>query len=802
MIGDVIHACRALARTPIMAAVVMLSLGLGIGVNTVVFSWIQTFVLRPMPGVEDASRFHLIEPHTDAGLRPGVSWPEYVDLRDRLQSFEGLVSFRMVPLNVGDIGRTERHYGLLVSGNYFSSLGLRPAMGRFLGLDETTTPGGSPVAVISQDYWRSRMGGAPDAIGRTIRINGSEMTIVGVTPEGFQGTVLGLQFDFWVPATMAPVLLSGSRELEDRRVRGYYVMGSLRAGVSIQQAQADTAAAMQRLAQTFPESNASLGALVLPFWRAGRGPQGLLLEGLAILQGVMLVLLLTVCGNTANLMLARASTRLREIGVRLAVGAGTWRIARLLLVESLLLGVVAAVIGAVLALWGTNALRAMPLFSTQFPVKFQTDLDGTTLAFAVGLGVVCALAFGAVPAIQLARLSPQFVLRSGGSVPARGGIRTAIMALQVTLAAIVLVVAGIFLKSFQQSRQTDPGFRPAGVLIATYDLSGRNADRAEARQFAERVLSGLRGLPDVESAALAVSVPLDIHGLPSREFEVEGRARTDGTRDRALSNTVTSGYFATMGIPFVAGGDFVELKDTAAPAQAVVNQEFVKRYIGEGEPLGRRVTVGDTAYAIVGIVRTTLNDSFSEPPTATLYLSFRDRPSSFAEMHLRTRLGDETVLAQAARGVVRNLDASLPVYNVRTLTQHVEMNLALRRIPAQMFMVLGPLILVLAAIGIYAVVAYNVAHRTAEIGVRMALGASAGNVLRQILGENLRVIVAAALVGWAFVAYFYTRFLRGELDPTAFVAVPVLLLVVAGTACWVPARRASRIDPMAALRAE
>ena len=802
MIGDAIHSIRALARTPVMATVVVVSLGLGIGVNTVVFSWIQALVLRPIPGVADASRFHLIEPQTEAGLRPGTSWPEYLDLKERLRSFEDLVAFRMVPLNVGDIGRTERHYGLLVSGNYFTSLGLRPAAGRFLSIDETTTPGRSPVAVISYDYWRSRLAGAPDAIGRAIRVNDVEITIVGVTPDGFQGTVLGLQFDFWVPATMAPVLLGGSPELDDRRVRGYYVMGSLRSAIAIAQAQAETGATMQRLAQAFPETNASVTAQVLPFWRAGRGPQGLLLEGLAILQGVMLVLLLTVCGNTANLMLARASTRLREIGVRLAVGAGSWRIARLLLVESLVLGLAAAIIGVVVALWGTNALRAMPLFTTQFPVRFQTDLDATTLAFAVALGVVCALAFGAAPAIQLARLSPQVVLRSGSGQTARGGIRTAIMAVEVALAAIVLVVAGLFLKSFQQSKQTDPGFRPTGVLIASYDLAGRNADRAQSRQFAERVLTGLRALPDVESAALAVSVPLDIHGLPSRQFEVEGRARTDGTRDRALSNTVTPGYFATMGIPFVAGQDFAELGDTTASPQAVVNQEFVRRYIGEGEALGRRVTIGDTAHVIVGVVRTTLNDSFSESPTAAIYLSYRDRPSSFAEMHVRTRMGDETVLAPAVRGVLRDLDASLPVYNVRTLTQHVDMNLALRRIPAQMFMVLGPLILVLAAVGIYAVVAYNVAQRTAEIGVRMALGASASIVLRQIVGENLRVIIAAALVGWAFVAYIYTRFMRGDLDPTAFAAVPMLLLLVAATACWVPARRASRIDPIVALRAE
>ena len=802
MIGDALHALRALARTPIMAAVVVLSLGVGIGVNTVVFSWIQALVLRPLPGVPDASRFHLIETETESAGRPGSSWPEYLDLKAQLRSFDDLMAFRMVPLNVGEAARTERTYALLVSGNYFDQLALQPAVGRFVRPDEATVPGQAAVAVIGYDYWQSRLAGAPDVIGRTLRANGVELSVIGVAPRGFQGTVLGLQFDVWVPATMAPVLLGGSRELEDRRIRGYYVMGALRSAAPLAEAQNETTAAMQRLAQQFPETNAAVRGHVLPFWRAGRGPQGMLLQGLALLQGVMLVLLLAVCGNTANLVLARASTRVREIGVRLAVGAGAWRIIRLLLVENLVLGIAAALVGTVLALWGTNALRAVPVITTQFPVRFQTNLDAVTLAFAAVLGILCAVLFGAAPAIQFARLSPQFVLRSGGGPTTRSGIRTAIMGMQVALAAIVIVIAGLFLKSFQQTQETDPGFRTSGVLLASYDLAGRNTDAAQARQFADRVLTAVRAIPDVESAAFAVQIPLDIHGLPSRAFVLEGRARVDGAEDRSLSNTVTPGYFATMNIPLMAGQDFAELGDTAAPPQAVVNQEFVRRYIGTAEPLGRRITIGNTTYVIVGIVKTTLNESFSEPPTPVIYLSYRDRPSSFAEMHLRTRLGDETLLAPAVRRVVREIDASLPVYNVRTLTQHVDMNLALRRIPAQMFMVLGPLILVLAAVGIYAVVAYNVTQRTSEIGVRMALGASASTVLRQIIGENLRVVLGGAVAGWAIVAYIYTRFMRGDLDITAFGLAPLLLLVVAAAACWLPARRASRVDPLIALRAE
>jgi predicted permease len=800
--GDLKQAGRALARAPLLSAVIVLSLGIGVGANTVVFSWVEALLVRPLPGVADARRFHLIEPETDAGVRPGASWLEYRDLRDSLRAFDDVLAFRMMPLTLGAPPETVRAYALLVSGNYFSVLGLQPAIGRFFRDDEVAHPGREPFAVVSFDYWQAHLGGRADAIGGAVRANGSELTIIGVTPEGFQGTVLGLQFDFWVPATLAPVLFAGSRELEDRTLRSYSIMGALGDGVSLEQAQADTARAMQQLAADFPESNGGMTARVLPFWRAGRGPQVMLLQALAILQGIMLLLLLAVCGNTANLVFARASTRFREVGVRLAIGASRWRVVRLLLAESLVLGLLASALGVVIAWWGTTALRAVPLFTTQFPVRFQTDLNVETLAFAALLGLCCGLLFGAAPAVQLARISPQSALRSGAGPGARSGIRTALMTVQVALAVAVLVIAGLILESFEESRQADPGFEVDGVLLASYDLAGRGIDRAGTRQFADRVLTNVRAIPGVEAAALAVSIPLDIHGLPQRTFDLEGRARTTTRPDRTLSNTVTSGYFRTMGIPFVAGEDFAELNDADAPPQAIVNEEFVRRHLGEAEAVGRRITMGDTSYTVVGVVRTSLNDSFSEPPTPVVYLSYRDRPTGFAEMHLRTRAGDENMLAAAVRRVVRELDPSLPVFNVRTLAQHVEMNVALRRIPARMFMVLGPLILALAAIGIYAVVAYSVSHRTAEIGVRMALGASAGTVLRQIVVEHFRFILGGVLAGWAFVAYMYTQLMRGSIAPGPFIAVPALLLAIAVIACWLPARRASRVDPVTALRAE
>jgi hypothetical protein len=331
-----------------------------------------------------------------------VSWQEYRDLRERLTIFPELLAQRMAPFTLGDPGRSVRIYGMLVSGNYFSALGMRPALGRFFRPDEAARPGGEPVAVVSHDFWQTRLGGAADVVGRTLRVNDQQVTVVGVTPERFQGTTLGLNFDLWVPATMAPLIQGGSRELDDRTMRGYMLMGKLPAGTTIAQAQAQLDAAMHDLAVIYPETNATLRGEVLPFWQAPRGPQRMLATSLGILQAIMLVLLLAVCGNTANLVLARASARHREVGVRLALGAARTRIAGLILGENLLLGLMGAALGVAIALWATDAMRAVPIIGS-FPIRFQTDLDLGSLGFAILLGIVCGLIFGAARAAKCAR---------------------------------------------------------------------------------------------------------------------------------------------------------------------------------------------------------------------------------------------------------------------------------------------------------------------------------------------------------------------------------------------------------------
>jgi putative ABC transport system permease protein len=802
LLGDLRNAGRTIARMPGLAAVIIVSLAIGIGVNTTIFSWIQMILFQPMPAVRGAANFLLVEPRTETGGYPGASWLEYRDLQTQVPALRDIVASQMVPFNVGEKGQTERTFGQLVSGNYFSALELKPAIGRFIRPEEAERPGTEPVVVISYDYWQTRFRGAPDAVGQKVRVNERDLVVVGVAPREFQGTLAPLKFELWAPATLAPALLGGTRDLEDRSIRSFSLIGMLRPGATCEEAQTQFSTAMAQLARDYPEASAGIDGEILTFWKAPRGPQRLLISGLAILQGVMLLLLLAVCGNTANLMLARGSTRQREMAVRVALGAGRWRIVSLVLSENMLLALLGASLGAAMAVWGTTALRVAPMIGA-FPLLFPTKVDEFTLVFAMLLGAACGLIFSAAPAVHLARLDPQEGLRSSSNTPPRSRARKVLMGVEVGLAMVVLIAAALFLQSFRSARQTDPRFRPEGVLLAAYDLSGRNPDEASEREFAARLLERLRSLPDVEAAAIATNVPLDLHGIPARPFTLQGRVRTEAGQDRAKSNTVTPGYFKVMAIPLLEGNDFAEMRDRTAPIQAIVNEEFVRRYLNGAEAIGRVIKTRAGSFTIIGVARNSVYDSFGEPAQPAVYFSYRDLPSFQGEIHLRTRSGNETALASEARAVLRDLDPMLPLYDVRTFSQHIERNLYLRRIPARMFVVLGPLLLGLAAIGIYAVVSYAVARRTREIGVRLAFGATSGRVVLQFIRENLGVITWGGAIGWTLALAISIRTIpKGAGNLPVFIGVPAILLGVATLACWIPARRASRIDPMAALRHE
>ena len=800
MLRDLLDGWRALAAAPVLSAVVVASLAIGIGVNTAVFSWIEVFALSPLPGVPRASEFHLIEPRTEAGAYPGASWLEFQDLRADLGGTADLLAFRMAPLNVGEAARTERVFSLLVSDGYFQALGVRPELGRLLEPGEVTTPGASPVAVVSHRFWQTRLAADPAAVGRALRVNGVDLAVVGVLPDGFQGTVLGLQFDLWVPATMAPVILGGSRELEDRRSRGYTMMARLpRDGQVAAVAQA-AAASMRTLAETYPETNRGVGVEVLPYWRAPRGPQRMFLQALGVLQGLMLVLLLAVCGNTATLLLSRAASRRRELAIRLAVGASPWRVARLVLAESLVVGLLGAVAGAMLAAWGVRALQAVPL-TTGLPIRFQTSVDAVALAVALGLGLVSALVVALPTAIQLLRLDVSAEVAAAARAAATGRWRSVAMAAEVALAMVVLVIAGLFLGTFADTRDTHPGFERQGVLLAAYDRSGRGGDDADALAFARRALDGLGALPGVQGAAIATSVPLDIHGLAAAGI----RARRAGAdRRRGRPGGVQRRHAGLL------RGDGDALGGGRRPGAARRPDHAAA---GGGEPgvrrplpaLRRRHRPASRAGRSHLHHQRRGRDRRSPTPSVSRrrrrsYFSYRDRPSRSGELHVRTRPGAEATVGGPLRATIGALDPASPVFNLRTLDEHVENNLLLKRIPARLFLVLGPLLLLLAAGGIHAVVAYAVSARRTEIGVRLALGATGRRVVGELVSSSLGVVAAGAAAGWLVVWIVATRLFGAPTDVRAFVAVPLTVIAVAAVSSWLPARHAASIDPVAALK--
>jgi predicted permease len=795
--ADLRQAYRSIIRMPALSSVVILSLAAGIGINTVVFSWIQARILKPIPGAPDSAAVLLIEPKSEAGLYTGASWPEFEDMREQLRSFESVFAAAIAPLYVGEPGNVERVFGLLVSDNYFSALRVMPVKGRFFAPEEVQKAGAS-VVVISHRVWTARFEGSAEVLGRTLRVNGRDLTVIGVTPPEFQGTTVGLQFDAWLPATLA-TSAAGSRRIDDRSSRGYGVMGRLRRGITPQQAQTELDGVMRQLAADYPATNTNVSGEVLPFHMSPRGPQRMLNLALGVLQGIMLLLLLAVCGNVANLLLARASARQKEMGIRLSLGAKPWRIASLLLTESVLLAILGAALGALIAVWGTRALLVLPMVG--IPLRFETSIDGTALGFALGLGALSGVLFGVVPALHLARIDPQRVFRSGVQSGGRSRLRHTLMAVQVALAIMVLIVAGLFVGAFVESRNTDPGFRRDGLMLATYDVSGRSLDAAARRTLARRTIERLATIPSIQSVAIASAVPLDIHGLGTRLFTVDGHARADGQQDEALTNIVTPGYFEVMGIPIVSGSDFASLASDSTVTQVIVNEEFVRRYVPAGEPIGRQVRLRAAVYVISGVVRNSIYNAFGEPPTPILYFSYRDVPIGSGEIHLRLRPGAATTVGADVGRAMRDIDPELPVFNIRSMHQHVDTNLIFRKIPAQMFSVLGPMLLVLAAVGIYAVVSYSVSMRTREIGVRLAVGAPPARVVRTFVGEGLTVALAGGLIGWSIAFLVASGLLPAErIDLTVFAVVPVILIAVATLACWIPARRAARVDPAITLR--
>ena len=812
---DLRFGLRMSLKSPGFTLVAVLTLAVGIACSTTVFGWIDAVLVRPIPGVADGTGLLSWESLTPDGDFMTSSYPDYRDYRDHLTLVSGLAVASPNPLSVGDEDHAERVWGELVSGNYFAVLGVKPALGRFFSPDEYgDKQGGYPVAVISESLWKRRFNASPGVIGRTMRVNRQQLTIIGVAPKEFRGSLPGLAFEAWIPLVMAPQLSTmPDWMLKDRHTRNLRGLARLKPGVTIQQANAELSSMAAQLAGLHPDTSVGVGATLLPVWKSHSGAQALLLAPLQILMAVCCVVLLIVCANVANLLLARATTRQKEFGVRLALGAGRGRLVRQLLTESLILALLGALAAAPLTMWMAGALGYL-VPATGLPIAMDVELNGDILAFVLLVCVAACVVSGIAPALQTARAGLDEVLKEGG----RGGsagkhsrrLRGLLVVSEVALALVAIIGAGLFARSFQLARQIRPGFDPDHVLVSSLSLSTAGYSVPDRKQFCFRLRERLEAQPGIVGVTYADYIPLGFDSGPWEELDIQGYEKGRGENMQIYRNVVAPGYFQVVGIPLLEGRDFTEQDDLSKAARPVmiVNQTFVRRYFGGGYPIGRQVHGWGKWFTVVGVVKDSKYHTLNEAARPYFYVPFKQvyRADLGIAVYVRAS-GDLDQALATMRREVQSMDPNVGVYDAMPFAEFIGASLFVQKIAASLLTVLGMVALVLAAVGLYSVVAYSITQRTHEIGIRVALGAQSGDVLGLVLRQGMGLTAVGLLAGF-LAAAAVTRLAAGLLvnvsptDPVIFGGAALFLAVIALAASYVPALRATRIDPNSALRCQ
>ena len=812
VIQDLRYGVRMLLSHPGFTVVAVLTLALGIGANTAMFGLLDKVLIRRLP-VERSSE--LVAFVHDAGGAPEVfSYPKYSELRAHEDALAGLVAYLQRPFSVAIDGALgDRRVGQVVSGNYFDVLGVRPAVGRFFLPEEDRTPGTHPVAVVSNGLWRTRFAADPAAIGRTIRLNGFPYTVVGVAPAEFTGTTRGVESDIYVPAMMQAQATDPQRlrsMLNNPNAAWLRLIGRLKPGVSRAQAQAALAVRDDAPETASGPRGPSKFAIFLADGSRGHTDriQDLSLP-LQLMMGVVGFVLLTACANVANMLLARASTRRKEIAVRLAIGAGRGRIVRQLLTESTLLAALGGGAGLIVAWWVTNVLLGLDQQTNYVPRSLDGGFDGRILAFTAGLSLLTAVIFSLAPSLQGSR--PDFITALKGDAPVgasgswRVSIRHMLVVAQVAMSLVVLIGAGLCVRSLQALQAIDPGFDPAKVVTASFDLSLSGYNEVRGRQFVSDLSARVKALPGVEAVGVASIVAF------SDNFWIGG-AGVEGYQSRPgeqLSfdfNVLSAGYFGTIGSALVSGRDFADLDTAEAPRVAIVNEAMARKYFPDQNALGKHLQRGPQRIEIVGVVANGRDKGLTKEPRPAIYLPLSQTYLPELTLHVRSATEPGPLLARV-RSEVRSLDPLLPVHNLRSLSEQKNGSLFAERAVAAVLTLFALLALVVAAVGLYGVLSYTVTERTREMGIRMAHGAQPLDLLTLIVGQGMRLTLIGLLAGVGG-AFALTRLIQRLLfgvtatDPLTFTLIPLALAVVALAACCIPARRAMRMNPVTALRYE
>ena len=799
LLNDIRYGVRMMRKRPGFAAVVVLTLALGIGANTAIFSAVNAVLLKPLP-YRNAERLVWVAGNVRGGTsRASVSPPDYLDYRAQNTVFEEFAASTSVPFNVNltGAGEPERLAGSLVTANYFRAFGVAPALGRAFGAEEERAAP-APVAVLSDGLWRRRFGADPSVVGKVLTLDGKAVTVVGVAPPEFQypsGAELWLPLDFDQP------------DMKIRPAHFLRPIGLLKPGVTIEQARAETDLIARRLEEQYPESNARWSLNLVPLQEQVIGGFG---TSLWVLLGAVGFVLLIACANVSNLMLARAAGRRRELALRTALGASRWRVVRQQLTESVLLSVAGGAAGLLLAAWGVDVLAA--LGAGDIPRSREIGVDGRVLAFTVALSVLTGIAFGLLPALRASRPNLNEVLKDAGrgsSGPGRGRVRSALVVAEIALALTLLAGAGLLIKSFVGLRHVNPGFDPAHVLTLRVDLArSRYTKPEQAAAFFDQLQRRVAGLPGVEAAGLVSELPLS--GQPNdMYFSVAGRPpQTPDQKVTADYRRVNQDYFRAMRIPVLRGRGFTEQEVTSNARAVVVNETLARTFFPDEDPLGKHLVIDfgkAEEYEIVGVAGDVLHRSLEGDVYQMMYVpTLRIGGTNLV---VRTTSSDPTALASAVRAEVAAIDKDQPVSSVRTMEEVVAGSVAQQRFRTFLLAAFACVALLLAGVGIYGVIAYSVTHRTHEIGIRMALGAQTRDVLRMVVGQGM--VLALAGVGCGLLAAFgLTRVLSSLLfgvtatDAWTFAAVSLLIVAVSFLACLLPARRATKVDPMVALRYE
>lgn len=808
---DLQHGISLALKKPLVATLTVIMLALGIAANTTVFSWIYSILLNPIPGVSNAKNLVSFETVTPDGQYITTSYEDFRDYRDNDRLLSGIAVSRVTPLILGDEDNSERVWGELASGNYFSVLGVKMYLGRtFLANESGDTIGASPVVVIGYALWKRRFHGDPQIIGTKVRVNRQLLTIVGVAPANFHGIIPGLNFDMWIPAVMGPRLnVFADWWLSERKARDMVGIARLAPGVSIAQAQAELKTLATRLAAIYPNSNEGVGSTVMSVWKGHFGVQGMLLRPLQVLMGACLLVLLIVCANVGNLLLAQAMGRRREFGIRVAMGAPRWRLVAQSLTEGLSLSLIGSLFGILLTLYMDRLLRFF-LPANELPFSLTINLNSIIIGFAVLIGGFSCVISGAIPAMQVARSNLNDVLkeegRSGTTNVKVRRLRSLVIIFEVAMALVALISAGLFLRSFQIAQHMDTGFDPRHVVVSRLYVSGANYSVSQVKQLCQRLSNTLVSEPGIVGAAIADTIPLGFGGGSWEDLNVQGYVPTRSENMKILRNAVTPGYLDVLKIPLLNGRDFRDSDDETADRVMIVSEAFARKYLRGQDPIGYRVKGWNAWFRIIGVAKDSKYERPNEAPRPYVYVPLGQvyRLDFHLVLLVRTS-SDPRQMLEVVRRQIQSMDPQIGVFDSMPMVEYIAAAVYPQKVSAMLLGMLSGISVILVVIGLYGVMAYSTMQREQEIAIRVAVGANPNDIFGLVLYQGMK-ITAVGLIAGIGAAFALTRLAEGLLigvsptDPLVCVGAIVFLASAAIVAIYFPARRAARMDPIQGLR--